>query len=62
MKRRDLVKRINEIARTQNQTAVWVEGGSHTKVTIGGRSTVVPRHKEVKEPLAKKIIADIEED
>ncbi|MDR1189203.1 MAG: hypothetical protein LBK95_17430 [Bifidobacteriaceae bacterium] len=62
MKRRDLMRRINQIAKAQGQVPIWAEGASHTKLTIGSKSTVIPRHREIKEPLAKKILADIEED
>ena len=62
MKRRDVIKRTNEITKGRGQTPIWAGGGSHTKVTVGSKSTVIPRHKEIKEPLAQKIIADMEED
>jgi len=61
MKHRDLIGRINKIARERGETAVFTEGGSHTKVAVGDLLTTIPRHKEIKEPLARKIIADIEE-
>jgi hypothetical protein len=56
------MRRINQIAKAQGQVPIWAEGASHTKLTIGSKSTVIPRHREIKEPLAKKILADIEED
>jgi mRNA interferase HicA len=62
MKRRDLLRRIAEIAKAQDAEAIFTEGANHTKVTIGDRRTVIPRHNEVKEPLARKIIRDLEED
>jgi hypothetical protein len=61
MKRRELVKRISAIAKAKGVDAEWTEGGSHTKVTVGDASTVIPRHREIKEPLARRIIRDIEE-
>lgn len=30
-------------------------GGSHSKVTVGARTTFVPRHTEIKESLARII-------
>lgn len=36
------------------------EGGSHTKVRIGNRSEMVPRHNEVNEMTARAIIAKLE--
>ena len=62
MKRRDLIKQINDIAKAQGVRPVWKEGSSHTIVTVGARRTVIPRHTEVKEPLARQIIRDITED
>jgi len=56
------MRRINAIARAQGIEPVWSEGGAHTRVVVGSRSTVIPRHREVKEPLARQIIRDIEED
>jgi len=60
MKRRDLIKRINESAKNQGLEAVWTEGSNHTKVKVGSKTTVIPRHREIKEPLAKQIISDID--
>lgn len=39
---------------------VATEGASHTKVKIGDRQNVVPRHNEVNEITAKKIIQHFE--
>lgn len=33
-----------------------VEGGSHTKVSIGVRRTVIPRHAEINEITARAIL------
>lgn len=59
MKRRDLIKRINEIAAAANETAVYTEGGSHTKVSVGTKQTTIPRHNEVNEMTAKAIIRQL---
>lgn len=37
------------------------EGGNHTKVRIGKRVTMVPRHREVSEGTARGIIKSMEE-
>jgi len=60
MKRRELIRQINDIAQAQGIIPVWSEGGSHTKVAVGERLTVIPRHREIKEPLARRILKDIE--
>ncbi len=60
VKRRDLVKRITAIAKAKGVTAVYEEGGSHTKVTVGDRQTVIPRHREINEITARKIIDQLE--
>jgi hypothetical protein len=62
VKRRDLLKHIADIAKAQHAEAVWKEGGSHTKITIGARTTMIPRHNEIKEPLARQILRDLTED
>lgn len=57
VKRTELVRRINEIARASGET---VEGGRHTKVRIGDRRSVVPRHREVAEGTARQILKQLE--
>ncbi len=54
------MKRITAIAKTKGVTAVYEEGGSHTKVTVGDRQTVIPRHREINEITARKIIDQLE--
>ncbi|EWT07986.1 hypothetical protein N864_11780 [Intrasporangium chromatireducens Q5-1] len=60
MKRTDLMKRLSAIAKAQEQELVLSEGAEHTKVKIGDRQNVVPRHKEINEITAKKIIEHFE--
>lgn len=60
MKRRDLMKRLAKIAKTEGEDLLVTEGGSHTKVQIGERVDFVPRHAEVNEITAKKIIQRME--
>jgi len=43
-------------AKALGLSVVVTEGGSHTKVTIGDLSTVVPRHNEINEITAKAIL------
>lgn len=61
MKRTDLVKRLRKIAKTQGSELILTEGGSHTKVRIGERVTVIPRHSEINEITAKAIIRQMED-
>jgi len=60
MKRRDLMKKLERIAKEQGEEIVIREGGNHTVVTIGENTAPVPRHNEVSEILAKKIIKQAE--
>jgi mRNA interferase HicA len=59
MKRKDLVRRITEHAKANGLDVTFTEGGSHTKVTVGDRRTVVPRHSEVNEITARAILKQI---
>lgn len=60
MKRRDLIKRLDNIAKTKGEKLILTEGGNHTKVTIGQWSEPIPRHREINELLAKAIITRAE--
>lgn len=59
MKRRDIIKAIDRIAKSEGMEAIYTEGGNHTKVRIGNRSTAIPRHNEVNEITARNIIKTI---
>lgn len=50
------MKRLAEQAKSEGLDLITKEGGSHTKVTIGTRNSVVPRHSEVNEITAKQIM------
>lgn len=53
MKRTDLLKKLAEAG------CDFKEGGQHTKVYKDNiRITTVPRHREIKDILAKKILKD----
>lgn len=56
MKRRDLIKRLEQIAKDKGETLVLTEGGNHTKAKIGSWAEPIPRHVEIRENLAKAII------
>jgi predicted RNA binding protein YcfA (HicA-like mRNA interferase family) len=59
MKRRDLLKKLERIAKDRGEAVEYREGGSHTVVKVGDKQTVVPRHSEINEITAKKIIKQI---
>lgn len=44
------------MAKAEGLTLMTTEGGSHTKVQIGDRQSVVARHAEINEITAKAII------
>lgn len=44
MKSTDLLRRLNRLATRRGWDIEISEGGSHTKVLLNGRGTVVPRH------------------
>jgi predicted RNA binding protein YcfA (HicA-like mRNA interferase family) len=57
MKRRDLIRHI------ESYGCVFVrEGGSHTiyKNPANGIMTAIPRHREIKDSLARKICDDLD--
>jgi len=60
MKRRELMKRLAKIAKAQGLEMLVSEGANHTKVIIGDRLDVVPRHNEINEMTAKSIIRKLE--
>lgn len=55
VKRKALLREIDEFARSHGVVAQVTEGGSHTKVRVGENVTTVPRHNEIGENLAKAI-------
>lgn len=54
------MKRLAQIAKAQAVEIRLTEGGNHTKVWIGDRSEMVPRHTEINEMTAKAIIRKLE--
>lgn len=54
------MKRLAQIAKAQGLEMNLTEGGSHTKVVIGDRTDVVPRHTEINEMTARSIIRKLE--
>lgn len=56
MKRRDLLKIIEDLAAAND--VEWLEGAGskHDKYTFNGKMIPVPRHREIGEMLAREII------
>lgn len=54
MRYRDLIKLLEE-----NGWYLKRQGGSHVLYTDGTRTMPIPRHKEINERLARKIINDL---
>ena len=50
------MKKLSKHAKASGYEMLVTEGGSHTKVVIGERRTVVPRHSEINEITAKAIL------
>ncbi len=62
MKRRDLIKTITRMAREAGLVAEYIEGASHTKVTLGKKHTVIPRHREINDITAHNILRQLSQD
>lgn len=50
------MKRLAAKAKAEGADLELTEGGSHTKVKIGNKQTVVPRRNEINELTAKAIL------
>lgn len=62
MKRRDLIKRINEMAKQDNvEWGLLRQGSNHEVWSYGGFRVVIPRHNEINELTAAGILQAIEE-
>lgn len=55
------MRALRAIAKERGTELVEVEGGAHTKITIGDRATVVPCHREINELTARAILRQVEE-
>lgn len=53
------MRAIGSIAREHGLQVTEVEGRSHTKVSVGSRQTVVPRHGEINEITARAILKQV---
>jgi hypothetical protein len=55
VKRTALLKEIRAYAADIGAEAEFTEGGRHTKVVVGDRRSVIPRHNEINELTVKSI-------
>jgi mRNA interferase HicA len=55
----DLLKQIERLDKEAGETVETRKGGSHTVVKFGDKQTVVPRHAEINEITAKKILKQL---
>ncbi len=60
MRRTELIKRIGRIAKAKGVVAEYTEGAKHTKVRLGDKQTVIPRHAEINEFTARGILEHLE--
>lgn len=57
MKRTDLLRKLNTIAKAKGWELIEVrEGGEHTIYRVGDKQLSVPRHREINEHTANGII------
>jgi len=60
MKRRDLLRRIRQEAKSHGKKVTESEGGAHSKITVGDTSVRVPRHIEINIETARSIMRDLD--
>lgn len=53
------MKIIAKSAKARGEEMIVTEGGRHTKVQVGTKATVVPRHNEINERTAESILGQI---
>ena len=58
MKKADLEKRIKALARSHDGEWLYLGGSKHDKFSLNGTVIVIPRHREIAEALAAKILKD----
>lgn len=56
------MKRLAKIARERGEELIVTEGGNHTKVRVGQKMTMIPRHREVSEGTARTILKSMGEE
>ena len=61
MKRSDLIREISRGARRAGLLWVMVrEGGNHSIFTLGEQRLPIPRHREIPDVLARRIMKELE--
>jgi hypothetical protein len=58
VKKADLEKRIAKLATSRGAGWTYVGGSRHDKFTLNGTVIMIPRHREIGETLAAKILKD----
>ncbi len=58
MRKADLEKRIRALAKSHGAVWLYVGGSKHDKFTLNGVVIMIPRHREIGEALAAKILKD----
>ena len=56
MKKRDLLKHLQDIARSADTDLVFLREGKHEVWCLDGERLYVPRHREVSEGVARSIL------
>lgn len=59
VKRKEIIKQIKHHAKQNNKPIKILEGGNHARIWIGDRYTTLPRHTEIPDNFAKKILKQI---
>ncbi len=58
MRKADLEKRINGLAKSRGVEWIYLGGTKHDKYRLNGTVIMIPRHREIGEALAAKILKD----
>lgn len=59
MKRKELIKLINEHARMHGKKITFREGGKHTIYTVGNTTFPIGRHVELKRSEVRSIVREL---
>jgi mRNA interferase HicA len=61
MRRAELVRKIARAAAVVDKEMILLrEGGSHSVFRCGSQSVVIPRHREINELTARRIMRDLD--
>jgi hypothetical protein len=58
VKKADLEKRIKVLAKAYGAEWIYLGGTKHEKYSLNGTIIMIPRHREIGETLAAKILKD----